>query len=443
MKKEWIMAAATIIVTLLVALGLIRWMAPQLIGIPADLQLVKVNKKIPPFYEGIFRKEDYRSQAKLLNDPYTRVRARPLYQKSLTWGPHDILGFRNRFVPNVADIVAIGDSQTYGNNVFLEENWPSRLAWHLGEKKPVLYSMATGGWGAVQYMDIFEKALLFKPRVVVVAFYSGNDSLESFHLAYSVKRWAHLRLNPKLNASDMPPGKYPPPESEWWPVVFKDGAKTTFTPKHRLGSNMDHPAVKAGYAIMKETARQMSDSAGKSNVRVVFIIIPTKELVFAEKVRREGIDASSDYLALIGSEGKNYKDLASELKMLPNAVYVDLLTPMRQEALTVPLYPPTTDGHPVAAGYNFIARVVAPVVDEYIPVGPRGLLLLETSPKDRFPVLADDDGVWLFRSRKIIIANGWRTGNIPIVQPRDIATLPLRGVITTVDPQRFGPPSIE
>ena len=178
-------------------------------------------------------------------------------------------------------------------------------------------------------------------------------------------------------------------------------------------------------------------------MRVVFIIIPTKELAYAEQVRREGIDASSDYLALIGSEGKNYKDLASELKMLPNAVYVDLLTPMRHEALTVPLYLPTTDGHPVAAGYNFIARVVAPVVDGYIPVRPRGLLLLETSPKDHFPVLADDDGVWLFRSRKIIIANGWRTGNIPIVQPRDIATLPLRGVITTVDPQRFGPPSIE
>ena len=43
-----------------------------------------------------------------------------------------------------------------------------------------MYSMAVGGWGAVQYLDMFTKAARFRPHTVIIAFYSGNDPLESF-----------------------------------------------------------------------------------------------------------------------------------------------------------------------------------------------------------------------------------------------------------------------
>ncbi len=81
-----------------------------------------------------------------------------------------------------ADIVTIGDSQTFGNNASLENNWPSRLRSELADKRPVLYSMAAGGWGAVRYLDIFMNATVLQPRVVV-AFSTGNDPLDSFQVA--------------------------------------------------------------------------------------------------------------------------------------------------------------------------------------------------------------------------------------------------------------------
>ncbi len=112
------------------------------------------------------------------------MRGNPLYPAHGTLGPHDLLGFRNHAVPRMAELVIIGDSQTYGNNAVLSDNWPNQLARALNRPADDVYSMAVGGWGAVQYLAMFEKGLRFQPRVIVIAFYSGNDPLDSFHMAY-------------------------------------------------------------------------------------------------------------------------------------------------------------------------------------------------------------------------------------------------------------------
>ena len=46
--------------------------------------------------------------------------------------------------------------------------------------------MASGGWGPVQYLYMAEKALAFRPRVLVVAFYSGNDAFDAVKVAYNL-----------------------------------------------------------------------------------------------------------------------------------------------------------------------------------------------------------------------------------------------------------------
>src|SRR5215831_8889691 len=46
----------------------------------------------------------------------------------------DDWGFRNPKVPQTADIVAIGDSHTYGNTARMEDSWPYVLG-HLTGKK--------------------------------------------------------------------------------------------------------------------------------------------------------------------------------------------------------------------------------------------------------------------------------------------------------------------
>ena len=136
MKKEWMLLSISVLVTLIASLGIIRWIAPDLLGVSSNLQLVQLDEKLPAFYEGVFRRDKENAGELLLNDPLTRVRARPFLHdmQPLGYGPHDILGFRNYSVPRVADVVTIGDSQTYGNNAFLSGNWPSNLADRLAGK---------------------------------------------------------------------------------------------------------------------------------------------------------------------------------------------------------------------------------------------------------------------------------------------------------------------
>ena len=60
----------------------------------------------------------------------------------------------------------------------------------------------------MQYLDMFTKATLLKAsRVVIVAFYSGNDPLESALLAGSVERWKFLKPDPAAPLPEIPSTK--------------------------------------------------------------------------------------------------------------------------------------------------------------------------------------------------------------------------------------------
>lgn len=440
MKREWLLLSGIVIGTLMVSLLVIRWLAPDLLGIPTDLQLVQSSKTLPPFYEAIFRTEDLQSKEFILQDPRTRVRAKPLFPRLLTMGPNDILGFRNNGVPNVADIITIGDSQTYGSNVAIDQSWPGQLQNNLSEKAGNVYSMATGGWGAVQYLDMFMNAPLFEPHVVIIAFYTGNDPLESFQMAYGIDTWAALRPDLTINKSDAPHVTFPSPESEWWPVTFKDGSQTVFTPTLRLSSNQDHPAVSAGYAIMADVAKRISAAAKPYQLKLVFTIIPTKELVYGLKVSRDNLTPPADYLTLLEREQHNIDQLSASLKNLPNAIYVDVINPLQQAALgNTVLYPRDTNGHPFADGYKVIADTLTRNIREYIPDRPKGLVAIQQTKNQALFALINNDGIWPFASADLIAANGWAPGEVPVVRMREIAGLRWHKAVNTVDPARFGP----
>lgn len=445
MKKEWLLLLGSVLITLIIALGGIRWLAPGLLGISPDLQLVQTDKKIPPFFDNIFRIEDYNSRNFIINDPNTIQRAKPLFPDVFNMGPNDILGFRNREVPNTADIITIGDSQTYGNKAIFDRNWPNRLRVYLTDKSPLIYNMSCGAWNGVQYLQIFSKARFLKPRVVVVAFYTGNDPLGAFMIAYGSSRWKSLQLNPKLTKDDVPEVTFPPPESEHWRVRFENDSETVFTPKLRLSSNrLEDPVVQTGYAILKEVGRQISIKAEKIRIPIVFTIIPTKELVYAERIRREGIQPTPDYQQLVTSEKHYLSSLAKALSALRGATYVDLLSPLQDAARTSMLYPSTSNGHPVAAGYDIIARTLAPALKDHLPPAPKGLMILDEGGGHGTPVLVNDEGVWRFASKEVLFKNGWRSlKKVPIMQHRDLADLPRKGNISTIEPQKFGPAAFQ
>lgn len=62
-------------------------------------------------------------------------------------GGHDSWGYRNRSVPDRADIVAIGDSHTYGISAKASDTWPSFLEKLSGEKT---YNLSLPGYGPVE-----------------------------------------------------------------------------------------------------------------------------------------------------------------------------------------------------------------------------------------------------------------------------------------------------
>ncbi len=438
MKKEWWVAVGVTVLTVALALGLIQLFAPQLLGGQRGLQLVRASKEVPPFFDNVFRREDYESQEFIIQDPYAK-RAKPLFPEIPPMGPHDILGFRNRAIPNIADIVVIGDSQTYGNNAILADNWPSQLQTMLSSKQPVVYSMAVGGWSATEYLAMFNKALLFQPQVIVVAFYTGNDALETFIQAYGNDYYAFLRLDPKLDARDAPKVTFPAPESEWWKVAFKDGVKTIFTPKLRYAANQDHPAVRAGYAMMAETGRLMEEMARRHPVKLVFTIIPTKELAYAAKVAQEELEASADYTALITEERQSARRLADDLRKIPDVTVVDLIDSLQEAAkANIPLYPNDINGHPVAAGYQVIARTLSPVIEAFLPPRLEGLAAVRQDETRYQLFLVRESQVWLVPSPEIAQQNGWSLENIPLIQERQIQRLPLMGAMDQVDTNRFG-----
>ena len=90
--KEWLLMAGITLITLAISITAIKVFLPQLLGGPADLELVQVDEKVVPFYKSVFRQDPNEFQVK---DPLTRIRNRPLFPQILRHnvGPHDLLGF--------------------------------------------------------------------------------------------------------------------------------------------------------------------------------------------------------------------------------------------------------------------------------------------------------------------------------------------------------------
>jgi len=431
-------------VTLSISLLAIRSFAPQWLGLPVDLRMVQVDERIPPFYENVFRKATADHKEFLLNDPYTLVRARPLTPNyGSASGPHDLLGFRNRAIPSFVDILIIGDSQTYGNNAPMYDNWPHVLARQVEDVPAVVYSMATGGWGAVQYLDMLNKGTAFGPEVIVVAFYTGNDPLESYRLAYSVDHWASLRAIDGVSDDDLPPPvAFPAVVEDQWPVVFADGTATIFSPKLRLRSNaLEFGATLAGWAVMKRAARLMAERAAAVGSTLVFVVIPTKELVFAPRIEQDGIQPPELYQRLVQSEGDNIRNFSAYLSGLAGKpLVVDLLSVLQRAALTrVDIYPPDVNGHPMAPGYRLIGETITKAVQPLLARSGEGLFVADAPGGKKMYLLVRDGVLRVFASTELVLQNGWELDNVVPILNRDTQRLWHSNLIETVNPDLYGP----
>ena len=364
MKKKWIAAVISTCISAAAVLGLLRLLAPQLLGIPLDLEIVQSSNKKVPFFDVVLNGKEISRKENYLKDPLLKHRYKPLDPKQ----PTDILGFRNDGVPNKMDVVVIGDSQTWGNNAPLKGSWPFQLKVRLKPRRASVYNASVGGWGAVEYFEIAKRMLLFHPKVLLVAFYTGNDPLDSYMMAYAKKRWAKLRPPQFPDKPSRPKVNYPPKPSELWSVEFADGVKTVFTPHGRYACNRDHPAAEAGYGVMQNVANRIAKASRQKGATPIFTILPTKELAFYPKVEKEGLTQDKTYAALVRAERERIQTLKGAISEIEGALYIDTVAPLQDAVLNHPYqyYPKGADGHPTSRGYGVIAQTAAAKVDNLL-----------------------------------------------------------------------------
>jgi hypothetical protein len=327
---------------------------------------------------------------------------------------HDANGFRNGSVPTHADIVAIGDSQTWGQNVTIGDAWPQKLSELSGT---TVYNMGTNGYGPIEYRVLTEEAIRFTPKVLVVGLYFGNDLWDAYHVAYSRDEFANLR-NPDLaNAlrNDTVANKAETTitqtnqlseeirrssNSSWlewlgqhtaigrqlshrgrWPGkttaaqnmalrkaidrfpaygMAYDGEQThtILTTSYRLAAlDRNEIRIMEGLRITKLELSQIQALTASRGTKLIVLLIPTKELVFADKLASLG-KIDSTYAALVQMETADRDELwdycSSRKIQVVDALPALAAAVGRDEQI----YPEGADGHPNAAGYYLIAEVV-------------------------------------------------------------------------------------
>ena len=313
---------------------------------------------------------------------------------------HDAWGFRNKEIVKTADIVAIGDSHTYGNTARMSESWPSVLEKLTGKKT---YNLGMGGYGPNQYAYLFEtKALSLKPHTIICAIYMGDDFDNAFELTYGLDHWKYLRTPefPPLDTWDIweiernisfnkkirnwfsrnsmiyrltvhgifqrTKGKYQIRHAE---TLYKgtttlisqnENIEEAFIPKGLLDNlNQESPQVREGMRITKTILKNMNDSCLTKNISFIVIIIPTKESVFSKYILNNNQMPLHNVLtSLIANETLARESLISFFNK-ENIEYIDMLQAMQDAVTTERLYAYTAaDMHPNNNGYRVIAETI-------------------------------------------------------------------------------------
>jgi len=108
-------------------------------------------------------------------DPLVGHRLNPAYPG------HDSRGWRNQTLLDRADLVVFGDSQTYGLNIPVAAAWPQQVGNLLSRS---VLQMAAPGYAPAHYIPLLNEALSYQPKVIVAAYYLGNDLYGTYAFAY-------------------------------------------------------------------------------------------------------------------------------------------------------------------------------------------------------------------------------------------------------------------
>ena len=324
----------------------------------------------------------------------------------MTIAPHsagfDAWGFRNPGVPRQADVVAVGDSHTFGNTARMEEAWPSVVAQRTGLS---VYNLGMGGYGPNQYYQLLTtRGLSLHPKWVICGLYFGDDFENAFSISYGLPYWTRLRRQGNWgsvdsNIWDIPTTVSRQKQVRNWlarkSMVYRllvngpllaglkermqfgrasgggDPLVTTLeVPEKHIQEafrptgianrlNQSSPAVAEGMRITFGLLAEMNAACHEHGCTLVVAIIPTKESVFADEFSAHPPSHLADAIDAVvnGERAARSKVFAFlDAQQIP---YVDTLGTLREHA-GEGLYAQTTeDMHPGKNGYRLIGEAIS------------------------------------------------------------------------------------
>jgi hypothetical protein len=345
--------------------------------------------------------------SRIFLDPIDYLKPKQIPDEVLGWkiepntGAHDSWGYRNKNVPEVVDIVAIGDSHTYGISAKYSDSWPSILQRLTGR---TVYNLSLGGYGPVEYYYLLKaKALTLSPSLIIVGLYLGNDISNAYRTVYRNNFWRSLRRTDVTPVENIEWHKvhretFSYKLSQWLPgksvlyrfisssvlgdelrnlreiyrgeevIMFREKAHnitTGFTPTSKLKAmNLKIPEVEEGLRITLELINQMSELCRKKGINFLVVLIPTKETVYSDFIKNNNSLPNSQTIdELIRSESELNDKVKSYLKR-HDIAYVDVLGHLRNAAGSVQLYPTNFGGHTNKNGYEIIANSIHQYLSE-------------------------------------------------------------------------------
>jgi SGNH hydrolase-like domain, acetyltransferase AlgX len=311
-------------------------------------------------------------------------------------------GFRNHIVPSSAEILAIGDSHTYGNNARLAEAWPSVVGRLTGRR---VYNLGLGGYGPNQYYHLLvARGLTLKPRWVLCGLYLGDDFENAFLMTYGRASWSPLRRG---SWDGVAANIWQAPDHTTWhqhvrtwlsqhSVIYRltvhgpllgrlkgalqirqartsgDPNTTSLVmPGSRISEafrplgirdrlDQSSPAVREGMRLTLELLTRMDHACREHGCQLVVVLIPTKETVFAEYLLRDPqLPLRQAVAELISNEAEARRRVVEYLEGA-GIPFVDTLPALRARIGAEELYTRSDrDMHPGPGGYRVIGEAVA------------------------------------------------------------------------------------
>ena len=350
-----------------------------------------------------------------LAQPWTRNRIpdpKLGYRVSPYFPGHDRQGYRNADVPSQVDVLAIGDSMTYGFGASAEQAWPQRLQAKSGR---VVYNAGVGGYGPCEYGIVLQELLRLAPKVVVLAVTVGNDLSDAYISVFHGHRCPDLALaspeasaalaaadqqQPFPSAPGVGPNAAPPdtgykrlalyrlvrsvrhqlatssrlPFREYMDDTFDAASRrpgripleappafrTVFLDPRVLSAFVDTSEIRIqeGLRITLHRFDQMNAELQKRGIKFVVVLLRDKPFVMRPVVERERPDTWARLAPLVSLEDRTVALLSQWLEER-RIDHLEAGTAMQQtSAGGRMLFPESDDHHPNGQGYDVIAETV-------------------------------------------------------------------------------------